>query len=545
MEFRILGPLEVVDEERQVALPSGKPAALLAVLLLRANEIVPADVLVDQLWGERPPKSAGHLVHVYVSQLRKAFGSHGDVLATRSPGYVLGVGPDGLDLYRFELRLRDARDALGADDPARAARLATEALAVWRGPPLAEFAYESFAQAAIARLEELRLAAVELRLEAELRRGCGGELVAELESLVRDHPLREQLCAMLMTALYRSGRQAAALAAYRDLRVRLAENLGLEPGPALQQLERSILQQDPGLDPARDPGVGSPVSLSGDPAAARSVLVYSRSPARIDALVAIAEPLVRRPGRELILVSVVEEADELERATGSLHRQRSLLGSRGLQVRVAAFTSPDPGEDIVRLASRYGADLVLADGPEGWPGGALPADLAVLLERTPSDVALLVAGNTGGAPDGPVYVLFGGAEHDWAAAELAAWAANATAVPLRLVGTAADPGVDTRDASGLLAHASLVVQHVAGIATEPVLARRDVGEVVAATEDGSLLAIGLSSSHSSDEEGSFRALVAASARPATLLVRAGVRPGGIAPAESLTRFTWTIARAAG
>jgi DNA-binding SARP family transcriptional activator len=538
MEFRILGPLEAVDAGEPVALPTGKPAALLAILLLRANEVVPVDVIVDQLWGARPPPTAGHLVHVYVSQLRKALGDRGGMLATRSPGYVLTLGPGDLDLYRFELRLREARDALDADEPSEAVRLGTEALDLWRGPPLADFSYESFALAAIGRLEELHLMARELRIEAELRLERSAELVPELESLVAEHPLRERLRGQLMTALYRSGRQAQALETYQDLRRRLAEELGLDPGPALRDLERAILRQDPELRPT--PGRPPELAESGT---RRSVLVYARDPARLDALVAIGERLAARQGRELILVSVARDADALPGVTEMLHARRAALGKRGVQVRAAAFTSPDPGGDVVRLASRYAADLVLTDASESPPSGAFADDVEALLGAAPSDVALLVTGALGGSGDGPVYVLFGGAEHDWAAAELAAWAARSIGAPLRLLGTAADPEKSRRDASGLLAHASLVVQHVAGIAAEPVLVRRDVNEVVAATQGGSFLAIGLSPARSRDDEASFRAQVAERAHPATVLVRAGLRPGGTAPAESLTRFTWTIARA--
>ena len=537
MEFRILGPLEVADDGAVRALPPGKPRALLAVLLLRANEVVPADLVIDQLWGENPPATAGHLVHVYVSQLRKSLGDKGELLATRSPGYQLAVGPEGLDLYRFELRLREAREALDVGDAAGAATLAREALGLWRGPALSDFAYESFAQTAIGRLEELRLAAQELGIESELRMGRSGELVAELEALVREHPLRERLRGQLMTALYRSGRQAEALETYQDLRRRLAEELGLDPGPALQRLEGAILRHDPELRPDAAPAV---IEATGQ-AAERSVLVYSRNLDRLDALIAIGETLVARPGRELILVSVVERPDELGAVTETLHERRAALGIRGAKARAAAFTSPDPGGNVVRLASRYSADLVLADAPDDWPGCELPADLIGLLERTPSDVALLVAGEVVGDPDGPVYVLFGGGEEDWAAVELAAWVAKSTGAALRLVGTAADLDRGRRDASGLLAHASLAIQRVLGVAAEPVLASREVAEVVEVTADGRLIAIGLSPRRRGAEGGSFGADVAARSQSPVFLVRGGIRPGGLAPAESLTRFTWTVA----
>ena len=535
MEFRILGPLEVVDGDAVRALPAGKPRALLAILLLRANEVVPADVVVDQLWGENPPPTAGHLVHVYVSQLRKALGDKGNVLATRAPGYVLTVGPEGLDLYRFEIRLREAREALDAGDAPSAAERAREALGLWRGPALADFVYESFAQAAIARLEELRLAAQEHRIESELRLGRSGELVSELEVLVREHPLRERLRGQLMTALYRSGRQAEALETYQDLRRRLAEELGLDPGPVLQQLEKAILRHDPELQPEATPApefAGQVIE--------RSVLVYSRNLDRLDALVAIGEALVAHQGRELILFSVAERADELAAVTDTLNVRRAALDIRGVNARAAAFTSPEAGEDVIRLASRYGADLVLADAPVGWPGSGLPKELVALLEHAPSDVALLVAGDPGASPDGPIYVLFGGAEEDWAAVELAAWVAKSTGAALRLVGTAADPDRGRRDASQLLAHASLAIQRVLGVTADPVLSSPDVTKVVEATADGRLIAIGLSPRRRAAGGSSFGADVAARSRSPVFLVRGGFRPGGLAPAESLTRFTWTV-----
>src|SRR5215208_3575829 len=181
MEFRILGPLEVWDEGSEVSLGGGKPRALLAVLLLHPNEVVPADRLIDELWGEDSPERAGAL-RVNVSRLRKALAQ--DVLTTRSPGYVIRVEPEELDLHRFERLVDEGRSLLARGLPADASERLHDALALWRGPALAEFAYESFAQTAIARLEEIRLAAVELRIDADLSLGRHAELVGELEALV-------------------------------------------------------------------------------------------------------------------------------------------------------------------------------------------------------------------------------------------------------------------------------------------------------------------------------------------------------------------------
>ncbi len=253
MEFRLLGPLEVADAGRSVAVGGGKRRSLLAVLLIHPNQVVSAERLIDELWGERPPATAAKSVHVYVSQLRKELGpaagtrNGGDVLLTRGNGYVARVGPRDLDTLRFEALLADGRRALAGGDPARASIKLAQAMGVWRGPPLADFAYEPFAQPEIARLEELRLVALEARIEADLALGRHAEVVGELEGLVAAHPLRERLRGQLMLGLYRCGRQAEALQAYRDGRSLLVSELGLEPGPELRALEAGILAQSPDL----------------------------------------------------------------------------------------------------------------------------------------------------------------------------------------------------------------------------------------------------------------------------------------------------------
>jgi DNA-binding SARP family transcriptional activator/streptogramin lyase len=245
-EFRILGPLEVRENGRALAIGAGKQRALLALLLLDAGDVVSTDRLIDNLWGERPPASALNSVHIYVSQLRKVLGE--DCLITRGHGYLLALEPEQVDLGRFERLLGKGRELLASGEAKRASDALRAALALWRGPPLADLASEPFAQGEIARLEELRLAALEERIEADLALGRHAELVPELEALVRAHPLRERLRAQLMLVLYRSGRQAEALETYRRARVTLVEEVGLEPGRTLQELERAILSQDPSLD---------------------------------------------------------------------------------------------------------------------------------------------------------------------------------------------------------------------------------------------------------------------------------------------------------
>jgi YVTN family beta-propeller protein len=233
MEFRILGSLEVVRDGRVIHLGSGRQLALVAVLLMHANEAVSVDRLVDELWGESPPASAAKIVRNSVSLLRRQLG---DRLVTQPPGYLLRVEEGELDSERLER-------ALESGDLERL----TEALALWRGPPLSQLSFEPFAQHEIARREELRLTAIEARIDAELALGRHAGAIAELERLVRQHPLRERLTGQLMLALYRSGRQAEALETYQRARRALDDQLGIEPGPGLRELERQILNQDASL----------------------------------------------------------------------------------------------------------------------------------------------------------------------------------------------------------------------------------------------------------------------------------------------------------
>ena len=246
MRFGILGPFEVADDQGH-GLPLGgpKPRAVLAILLVRRNQVVASERLIDELWGESSPPSAAKTLQVYMSGLRKVLGH--EVLLTRGSGYVLMTEPDAVDADRFDRLARDGRGALAAGDPRRAGTLLREALRLWRGPPLADFRYEGFAQGEIARLEEARVAALADRIEADIASGETAELAGELEALVLEHPLRERLWGQLMRVLYRAGRQADALEAYRTARSRLVAELGLEPGPELRRLEQAILTHDPEL----------------------------------------------------------------------------------------------------------------------------------------------------------------------------------------------------------------------------------------------------------------------------------------------------------
>jgi DNA-binding SARP family transcriptional activator/tetratricopeptide (TPR) repeat protein len=256
MEFQILGTMEVVDGSRRVPLPAGRGRALLALLVLHAGDAVPAERLIDELWGEHPPATASTVVQGLVSRLRTLLepgrdkGEPPAVLQTVGNGYRLAVDPQAVDANRFKRMLDQGRGA----DPVARSQLLGDALGLWRGPALADFTYEPFAQRAIAALEELRLAAIEDRIDVDLALGRHRERVAEVDQLVSAHPFRERLRGQLMLALYRAGRQADALEAYRKTREALVEELGIEPGRGLRELEGAILRQDPSLDlPARTP----------------------------------------------------------------------------------------------------------------------------------------------------------------------------------------------------------------------------------------------------------------------------------------------------
>jgi DNA-binding SARP family transcriptional activator/streptogramin lyase len=250
MEFRVLGPLEVEEEGRVLKLGGTKQRALLALLLLHANEAVSRDRLIDELWSSTPPETASAAIQVYVSQLRKLLGR--DAIVTQPPGYLIRVEEGTLDLDRFEESVARARGA----PPDEAAELLREALGLWRGPPLAELDGSS-ARAERARLDEQRLSALEQRIEADLELGRHAQLVPELEGLVREHPLRERLRGQLMLALYRCGRQAEALDVYRTGRRLLDEELGLDPGEELRRLERAILVQDESLTAPTSSGLAT------------------------------------------------------------------------------------------------------------------------------------------------------------------------------------------------------------------------------------------------------------------------------------------------
>jgi YVTN family beta-propeller protein len=268
MEFKLLGPLEVWSDGRLLALGGTKQRALLAILLLHANEVVSRDLLIDELWGTKQPSRAPHTLETYVWRLRKtlhADRAHEPRIVTQSPGYLLRVEYGELDLHRFERLLEEGRRALTAKAPARAVAKLREALHLWRGRPLADLEFEDFARVEIDRLEELRLQALEERIEADLAHAQHEAVIPELETLVAQNPLRERLRGQLMLALYGSGRQAEALQVYRESRGYFIEELGLEPGPGLRAIESAILRQDDVLALADSRGVATVIPPSSMP----------------------------------------------------------------------------------------------------------------------------------------------------------------------------------------------------------------------------------------------------------------------------------------
>ncbi|MET0973149.1 MAG: BTAD domain-containing putative transcriptional regulator, partial [Thermoleophilaceae bacterium] len=339
MDFRVLGPLEVRSDHGPVELKGPKPRAVLAYLLLHANEPVSWDRVADAVWGEDVSSdSRKSVVQVNVSRVRKALGD-ADILTTQGAFYELRVRPGELDSDRFERYVEEGRNALAAGDPEGAATLLREGLSLWRGAPLADLTFEAFAQADIARLEEQRLGALETRVTAELAAGRHAALVGELRQLVADHPTRERLAGQLMLALYRCGRQAEALEAFQDTRRRLVEDIGVEPGPELRELQEAILRQDDSLD--LQPSV---VEL----------------PRELDP--AVAPPLA---GRTAELAKLRERWERVEAGSGAL-----------------VTLSGPPGMGKSRLAAELAGEAHRAPAMVLYAAGAGPADATLdVLDR--------------------------------------------------------------------------------------------------------------------------------------------------------------------
>jgi DNA-binding SARP family transcriptional activator len=525
LEFRILGPLEVLDDDRPVRLGGAKQRATLAILLLHANRVVGVERLADDLYAGAPPVTAVTQVQRQVSELRKVLGA--GAIETRSPGYVLHVEPEHLDLDRFERATYDADQALARGEPEAAADLLERALGLWRGAPLADLAYESFARTAIERLDELRLVALEQRFEAELALGRHLSMLSDLESLVWEHPLRERLRGQLMLALYRAGRQAEALDVYRKTRELLVGELGIEPTRSLQELERRILTQDETLDVA--PERPAPTATAQE----RTLLAAVRDGSGLDALLAVAQPLAGLPGRALIVAQLVPSEDDVGAASSAINELRATLE---VPARTAAFASLEPSRDVVRLAGNYNVDLVLLrDELED----RITGDVAAVLDHSPADVAILAGQPLREGWNDGIFVPFGGGENDWAALELGAWLASATGATLQLVGTKADPRRGLRDASRLLADASLATQLVVGVAAETILVEPSEDALADSVGTAAVVVAGLPGRWRAEGLGAARRALLQ--RAPVLLVHRGARPGGLAPSDSRTRFSWSLA----
>jgi DNA-binding SARP family transcriptional activator len=334
MDFRILGPLEVRDRGRPIELPRRKQRAVLAILLLRRRETVSIDVLVDAVWGEDPPRTARAALHNYVGQLRRALGP--GLVLSRAGGYLLDVASEQIDVGRFERLTAESRAASGEE---RVEKL-REALTLWRGPPLADLAFEPFAATEASRLEELRTAALEELIDAKLSLGASAELVAELEALITENPFRERLRGQLMLALYRAGRQAEALDAYQEARRTLTEELAIEPSAPLRELEQAILRQDP--------SVAAPVRVESEV----TVPQEERRKTVTVLFAGVAYPLALDP--ELLHETSLAV---LKRMRGVLERYGAMIEQRSGDEVMAVFGVPRSHEDDALRAARAAAEL--------------------------------------------------------------------------------------------------------------------------------------------------------------------------------------------
>lgn len=373
MEFRILGPLEVAWEGRAVSLGRGVERTVLAILLVHANEVVSVDRLADELWGERAPEGARKAIQVYVSRLRKALEQGSpetgaqERIQTRGPGYVLVVDDGELDSLRFARLCDRASSELSDGDPRLASQTWREALAVWRGPALADVAFEPFAQGEIARLEDLRLAALEDRIDADLACGRHRELVGELEALVAQHPLRERLQGQLMLALYRSDRQAEALEGYRRARSSLVEELGIEPGEPLRALHQAILRHDPELmpPPRAQSALVAPVEPDDD----------AIKPMRLRSAPALAGGLV------LLILALA----------GLAVTQRSSSAAHG-QVNSVALISPESDRVVASVPVGVGPANLVAGEHSVWVANLQDGTVSRIDAATHRVIATIAAG---------------------------------------------------------------------------------------------------------------------------------------------------------
>jgi DNA-binding SARP family transcriptional activator len=369
MEFRVLGSLQVVDDSSDLTPSAAKVRAVLAMLVLRHNQIVSTRELIDELWGERPPATALPTLHTYVYKLRKMLGTGGpSAVVTKPYGYLLATAPETIDVYRFERLVADGWSALERDEPEHATETLSQALALWRGPALANLAAGELLSAQITRLEESRLRALQLRLEADLRLGRHRELISELKELIATYPLNEDFYAKLMTALYQSARRGEALEVYQNLRHVLVGQLGLEPSPALCRLQQRLLSANPGLEqPDLDP---RPQAL---PRAAARAGIPAQLPADIADFVGRGEvgdqiaALLSRPAESgtavrVICISGMPGTGRTALAVHAAHRARVAFPSGQLFAELGGAAA-DPGEVLAGFLRAAGV-----------PPGDVPAD---------------------------------------------------------------------------------------------------------------------------------------------------------------------------
>jgi YVTN family beta-propeller protein len=444
VEYRILGPLEVSADGRAIEIPGAKLRTLLVILLLRANATVARDALVHELWGEHPPAGAQHSLEVYISRLRRALDATGDgpVVQTRPGGYRLQLAAGQLDASAFERLVNEGRTALAANVPEKAAADLRAALELWRGPALADLADGTGLRAEVARLDELRIGAIEDRLESELALGRHEGLVGELRALAARHPLRERLHGQLMVALYRCGRQAEALEAYRAARRTLVDELGLEPGPALRELEHAVLRQDAALDlPGRSSAFPSHDLEAGTRPAARGRNRKHRVYAAAGALALASALLVTVVGRSQAhvvagpdTVGVIDTRhDSLSAVVTGVGRPSAVTYGAG-----SAWIT-DSADDLLLRVNRAGriidripvghgpAGLTVGDG-EVWVADELDGTVSEVNPGAGTQVAIIPVGV------GPEAITFGAGS---------VWVANATSDTLSRIDAANSDVVST------------------------------------------------------------------------------------------------------
>jgi DNA-binding SARP family transcriptional activator/basic membrane lipoprotein Med (substrate-binding protein (PBP1-ABC) superfamily) len=403
MQFRVLGPLEVRLGDETLALGGAKQRAVLAALLLRAEEVVAVERLVDEVWGDDPPPSAAHSLESYVSRLRQLLNGHGPRLVRRGAGYSLELGSAELDAHTFVELYEQAGLAAAEEDYERVVRLTSAAHAVWRGPALADVALASAGRAEAERLEELRLCTCELRFDALLALGRHGDAVGELQALVGQNPYRERFVAQLMLALYRSGRHAEALDVYERLRVSLDRDLGLQPSAELQQLSGQIVRQDPALRRPTSPPTGftRPPSTKENTRRASAVLAAGVAVATALALTASGSAAISEsvaPSSRSLALVLPASADRLgvaaEGLAGAVDSSEALHSSE-IQTAVVDPNAPEPDVDaVVTRIRKGGVGLVvtLGDGPAARalagvvPG--LPETRFVFIDASVSELSL-------------------------------------------------------------------------------------------------------------------------------------------------------------